>query len=234
MLALVPQIVAAVVSLSVLGYFIGWGKASAYYEFLGAPWAISMLPPFALLQQSASIIFMMVTFGFFALISDIPVNGLALISGGILIIACALLFVPIGLLPAGMAGMAYAAASVGGHLIGVAASLAMVELMGRLKLANWSFKKTHSYLIYIAVVFGLIWAPRQLGRVLAEYDLTPTALPAVELPGSPPDVKWRLVHIADGRALLISPAKERQNSAFRVIEAKDLSSIATVPSPSLK
>jgi len=212
MLALVPQIVAAVVSLSVLGYFIGWGKASAYYEFLGAPWAISMLP----------------------LISDIPVNGLALISGGILIIACALLFVPIGLLPAGMAGMAYAAASVGGHLIGVAASLAMVELMGRLKLANWSFKKTHSYLIYIAVVFGLIWAPRQLGRVLAEYDLTPTALPAVELPGSPPDVKWRLVHIADGRALLISPAKERQNSAFRVIEAKDLSSIATVPSPSLK
>lgn len=230
---LLPQVVAALVSLSALGYFIGWGEASVYYATLGAPWAISMLPPFALLQLSASIILMMVMFGFVAFMIGIPVKALGWITAVILFAALALLFVPPGRLST---DKVYVAAEIGGYLYAAAAGLAIVELVGLLKLANWSFQKRHFHLVYIAILFGLFVAPQQLGRARAEYHLDPssTALPAVDLPGSPTDLKWRLVHIIDGRALLISPAKERQNSAFRVIEAKDLPSIATVLSSSRK
>ena len=55
MVRLFPQVVAALVSLSALGYYIGWREASAYYAALGAPWAVSMLPSVALLQLSADI-----------------------------------------------------------------------------------------------------------------------------------------------------------------------------------
>jgi hypothetical protein len=77
MVRLFPQVVAALVSLSALGYFIGWREASAYYAALGPPWAVSMLPPFALLQLSAPIILAILMGGFFAFTSQISVRGLA-------------------------------------------------------------------------------------------------------------------------------------------------------------
>jgi hypothetical protein len=55
MARLFPQVVAALVSLSALGYYIGWREASAYYGALGAPWAVSMLPSFTLLELSSDI-----------------------------------------------------------------------------------------------------------------------------------------------------------------------------------
>jgi hypothetical protein len=128
------------------------------------------------------------------------------------------------------AAQAYFAAFLVAWAYAAAAGLTVAELLGHLKLSDWRMNPTHLGLIYWAIFFGLFTAPDHLGRARAAYHLDPIAssLPVVDLPGSPPGVKWRLVHVADGRALLVSPAKERQNCTFRVIEAKDLPSIATV------
>jgi hypothetical protein len=129
---------------------------------------------------------------------------------------------------------AYVAAFAGGWLFAIAAGITIIELIVRLRLANWEFQK-HALVMLIswAILVGLFIAPDQTGRARAEYhlDATATPLPVVDLPGSSPELKWRLVHIIDGRALLISVAKERQNSTFRVIEAKDLPNIATTLPP---
>lgn len=240
MVRLFPQIVAALLSLSALGYFIGWREASAYYGALGAPWAVSMLPPFTLLQLSSDIAV------FIGISAYVGFNNLATghatakrlghSVGIILIIAFILYFANLVLSRWVPALVIYIVATAVAWAYATAAGLTVAELFGHLKLSEWRMSATHMPLIYFVVFLGLFQAPDQLGRARADWHLDPkaTTLPIVNLPGAAADSKWRLVHIADGRALLISPAKERQNCTFRVIEAKDLPSIAAASSSAAK
>jgi hypothetical protein len=240
MVRLFPEIVTALVSLSALGYYIGWCEASAYYDKLGAPWAISMLPPFALLQLSSTIAVVIGINGFLGFNSlaagHATPQGLRRLSLIIVSVGAGLYVLATALSKWLSAWQAYAAAFMVALAYAAAAGLIGAELLGHLKLSKWQMNPTYLFLIYWVFYFGLSKAPDDLGRARAAYHLDPAAnsLPSVELPGAPANLKWRLVHIADGRALLISPAKERDNCTFRVIDAKDLPSIAALSSTAAK
>ena len=63
-----PKAISLVVSLSALGYFIGWRESNAFYEAAGAPWAAMSVPPAALLQQSSSTVLAIAFGAFFSLV----------------------------------------------------------------------------------------------------------------------------------------------------------------------
>jgi hypothetical protein len=240
MIRVFAQIVAALLSLSALGYFIGWREASTYYIELGAPWAASMLPSSVLLQLSpeiAALIGGAAFLGFYALATgQTSAQGLNRFTRIILMIALGLYFANWWLIPWVndkewlTAMQVYLATRLVAWGFAISAGLTVAELLGHLKLAGWQMKPTHMMLIFVVVLFGLYQSPAQLGKARARYHLDPdaTELPLVKVPDSPPDLKWRLVHVVDGRALLLlSPTKESKNCTFRVIDAKDLCSIGS-------
>jgi hypothetical protein len=187
--------VTALLSLSALGYFIGWREASAYYGKLGAPWAVLMLPPFALLQLSpeiAVLIGIVAFLGFEALATgQVSAQSLRRWTLIILMIAIGLYYASSQLSHWLTAWEAYFATRLVAWAFAISAGLTVAELLGHLKLAGWQMKPTHMVLIFGVVWFGLLVAPDQLGQARALYHLDPatTELPLVELRSSPPDLK---------------------------------------------
>jgi hypothetical protein len=224
-------LVTALISLSALGYFIGWRQASAYYEALRAPWAASMLQPISLLQLSASSA-VFIGISAFAAFTNLATGstsqkGLDRLCVVLIIVAVALLF---GRMTNWLSPKnAYAAATIGVLAYEAAAGITGAQLLARLSLSGWRLNVGHFGLLYFVVWCGLLTAPDQFGRARAEYDLDANAspLPAVALPDSP-NPTWRLVHIADGKALLVSLGKKPHDSIFRIVEATDLLQITTV------
>lgn len=129
--------------------------------------------------------------------------------------------------------VSYGLATAAAFLFAVAAGLTLAKLVARYR--NSSFKASHLWLIYWAVSYNIFNAPSSLCQARATYYLDPagSALPPVSVPGASVDANWRLVYITDGKALLISPAKARDETLFRVVEAKEILSIAILASPAL-
>jgi hypothetical protein len=230
-----PQIAAAVVTLSGLAYFIGWREASAYYLTLGAPWAASGLTASMLLQSSSGLVVLIGISAFLAICllaeGHATARGLGWTCAGALMVA-ALLFLPAAIKVSWASSqVSYGLATAAAFLFAVAAGLTLAELVARYR--DSSFRTSHLWLIYWVVCYGILNAPSFLGQAKAAYRLDPTctALPPVSVPGAIPTANWRLVYIADGKALLIWPAKEREKALFRVVEVKEILSIATVATP---
>lgn len=233
----VPQVVTGLLSLSALGYFIGWREASAYFAALGAPWAASGLTPLALLQLSSTtvVVIGMSAYVAYGLVVDgqATANGLGWICAVCLMLSC-VGFIPSIWDPLHVAvETKYWLAVAGALLYAVAAGFTAAELIVRFKSSNSQVLPIHFWLIYWIILYGLFSAPSRLGLARAHYhvDPTSTALPTVSLMESSPRQTWRLVYISDGKALLISPDKQREKSEFRVVEVTQLQSISTLLQP---
>jgi len=227
-----PRVVAALVSLSALGYFAGWREAKAYYTGLGAPWASAMLSPQSLLQLSATTMVVVLAAAFLSLQilleSKLSLRKVDWACGLALLGAAICLFASQGQIGGISSLGAFALATVGSYLCAIAAGLTLTQLYFTLK--NTSGKKLvagHLWLVYWFVLPGLFWAPDRLGQARAQLDsdLTSSPLPTLKLAQGPnAGESWRFVHLASDKALLL-----RQDAAgklvFKLVEGKDIDSI---------
>jgi hypothetical protein len=232
---LVPKAVSTIVSLSALGYFIGWRETQAYYTAIGAGWAAASVPPLTLLQKSANTIVAM-AFGAFislVLLSDNKISTRKLSW------ACALFFLAsaacllasqgtFGELPS---TAAYSFASVGSLLCAVAAGVTLAEWYGHARASQASISSGHLWLVYWIVLPGLFWAPDRLGQAqsLRDMDVTHSPLPIVLIDPTQSAGTWRLVQLLQDKALLVKLDTKEINRQFKVVEAKDIQSIAFTP-----
>lgn len=228
-----PRAVAAIVSLSALGYFVGWRDASSYYTALGAAWAAPAIQPLALLQLSATTMIGVAAASFFALVLQLEDK----VSPKTLSWVCAVVIGVAGLCLAASQGLfgsisppgSYAFAASGSALCALAAGITLTELFGHIKQStNSRFSSGHLWLVYWFVLPGLFWAPDRLGqaRALRDAETSSSPLPLVKLSqGAMPSGAWRLVHVAEDKALLMLLADSPQKRVFKIVEAKELETI---------
>lgn len=233
---LLPKAVSTIVSLSVLGYFVGWKETQAYYTSIGAVWAAASVPPLALLQQSANTI-IAITFGAFyslVLLSDnkISTRKLSWACAIILLASTACLLASKGTFGQLPSTGAYTFASIGSMLCALSAGITVAELYGHTKASQTSHSSGHLWLVYWIVLPGLFWAPERLGQAqsLRDMDVTYSPLPLVSVESTQSAGSWRLVQLLQDKALLVKLDPKETNRQFRVVDIKDIRSIALAPS----
>ncbi len=237
---LLPKAVSTIVSLSALGYFVGWKETQAYYTSIGASWATASVPPLILLQQSANTIVAIIFGAFYSLVllndNKITTRKLSWACAIFLLASSVCLIASQGTFGQLQSTDAYTFATIGSMLCAVAAGMTVAELYGNTKAIQASLSSGHLWLIYWIVLPGLFWAPERLGQAqsLRDMDLTNSPLPFVAVESTQPASAWRLVQLLQDKALLVKlDAKEGQRQ-FRVVEVKDIQSIAATSSSKIQ
>jgi hypothetical protein len=232
---------AALLSLSALGYFIGWRESQAYYTALGATWAATSVPPLVLLQLSATTIVAMAAAAFFSLVlvldQSVSLRKISWFCAACLGVAAILLIASQGTLGDPSPSGAHVLASVGSLFYALSAGATLSELIGHTRQSRQKLSSGHLWLVYWFVLPGLFWAPDRLGQARALRDAEPSSssLPVVELDGSGSQDQWRLVQLFEDKALLMALADKAHNRRFRFVEAKDVKAFgATLKAPAAK
>ncbi|MEL4241587.1 hypothetical protein [Shewanella xiamenensis] len=234
---LLSRVIAAILSLSALGYFVGWREANSYYTALGAVWATASVPPLALLQLSASTIVTLAAATFFSLIllldHKLSPQNLSRLCLACIVIGVILLVVSQGLQGYVPPSSAHILATVGSQLFAISAGLTLSELIGHIRLSSQPISSTHLWLIYWFVICGLFWAPDRLGeaRALRDAEHLSSPLPIVELDASLQPSDWRLVQLVGDKAILMMLAEEAQNRRFRIIEVNEVKTFGSTLKP---
>jgi drug/metabolite transporter (DMT)-like permease len=237
-LELLPRAMAAILSLSALGYFIGWQEANAYYRALGAAWATDTVPPLELLQLSASTIVAIALATFFSLVllldEKVSLRKLGWLCAAFLGIAGICLSSSQGLFGDPSPSNAHALAAAGSVLFAVSAGATLSQLIGYVRQSNQKISSGHLWLVYWFVLPGLFWAPDRLGQARALRDSEPSSssLPVVEIQGSSKPGEWRLVQLVEDKALLMTFADEGPKRLFKFVEAKDVKAFSSTLRPS--
>ena len=231
LLALLPGAVTAIVFLSALGYFIGWREAHAYYTALGVTWATTAVPPLTLLQLSANTIVAIATASFLSLVllidDKVSTRTLSWICAVAIGLAGVVLALSQGLFGGLSPSKSYALASVGSTLCAIAAGITLSELIGHVRQSNRKISSGHLWLVYWFVLPGLFWAPDRLGqaRALRDSDAAVSALPIVAFESTSTPGEWRLVHLIEGKGLVMLVADNAHKRLFKIVEAKDVKTI---------
>ena len=230
-----PKAIGAIVSLSALGYFIGWRESQSYYVSLGASWAASAVSPLALLQLSATTLVVIATSTFFSLIllfdGRATARRLSIACAVCLAIAALCLVSSQGTFGSISPSPAHALASVGSVFCALSAGITLTELVAHSRESKKEVSSGHLWLVYWFVLPGLFWAPDRLGQARALRDVEPSAsaLPSVDLGAGTTPNEWRLVQLMGDKALLMSLVS-KDKRLFKLIEAKDVKSINSTPS----
>lgn len=237
---LLPKAVSTIVSLSALGYFVGWKETNAYYTSIGANWAAASVPPLALLQQSANTIIAIAFGAFYSLVllndKQITTRKLSWACATFLMISSVCLIASQGTFGQLPSPGAYTFATVGSLLCAVAAGITVAELYGHTKAIQALLSSGHLWLVYWIVLPGLFWAPERLGQAqsLRDMDVTHSPLPFVAVDSIDPASAWRLVQLLQDKALLVRLDAKDSQRQFRVVEIKDIRSIAAAPSSEMQ
>jgi hypothetical protein len=231
-----PKAVAAIVSISALGYFAGWKEATAYYSALGAPWAISMLAPQSLLQLSATTIIAVVLSAFLSLQilidSKASLRRIDWFCGLVLLLSAICILGAQGQLGNISSNGAYALASVGATLCAVAAGVTLTQLHFTLQRQpeGTKLQSGHLWLVYWFVLPALFIAPDRLGNARArlDSDVALSRLPNVTLPQNVSQHRdWRFIHLSGDKALLLRWDAATKRSS-KIVDAKDLEYVAGI------
>lgn len=229
---LLPKAVNAIVALSALGYFVGWQEAQAYYKAIGADWAATLMPSLTLLQHSANTIATIAFSTFFSLVllgaGKISMRKLSWVAVSLALISSVCLSASqgvFGLLPS---QLAYWCALAGAAFYAVSAGSTLAEIYGSSRVSQGTASSGLFRLVYWAVLPGIFWSPHSLGtaQALRDMDVTLSPLPIVSLDSTQGAGAWRLVQILQDKALLVKLDGKELNRQFRVVEAKDIRSIA--------
>ena len=188
LLELLPRAIAAIVSLSVLGYFVGWRETHAYYTALGATWAAASIPPLTLLQLSADTIVTIVFASFLSmvlLIDDaVTTRTLSWICAVTLGIAGIALGLSQGLIDGLSPSNAYTLTVVGSSFYAISAGITLTELIGHMRKSsrkislvghveqsNRKISSGHLWLVYWFVLPGLFWKSMGSGKAWGQVFL---------------------------------------------------------------
>ena len=234
---IVPKAMTALLSMSALGYFIGWREAHAYYTALGAGWAASNVPSLALLQLSTHTLVAVATAAFFSLVlildRAVSLQKISWFCAGCLLIAGVFLFASQWPLGDQSPSSAHILASIGSLFCALSAGATLSELIGRTRESRQTLSSGHLWLVYWFILPGLFWAPDRLGqaRAMRDVESSSTHLPIVQIEGQASLDQWRLVQLMGDKALLVSFADKAHNRRFKFIEVKDVKAFSSTFTP---
>lgn len=109
------------------------------------------------------------------------------------------------------------------------AGITLAELYGHSETAQISVASSgHLWLVYWVVLPGLFWAPDRLGQAqaLRDMDTTHSSLPIISVEPTQFTGTWRLVQPLQDKALIVKLEAKERDRQFKLVEAKDIKSIA--------
>ena len=225
---LLPKAVSTIVSLSALGYFVGWRETQTYFTSIGASWAATSVPPLTLLQHSANTIVAIVFAAFYSLVllsdNKISARKLSWACALCLLVSSTCLLASQGTFGQLASTAVYTFASVGSTLCAVAAGITPAELYGHSRASQTSISSGYLWLVYWVVLPGLFWAPDRLGQAqsLRDMDVIHSPLPIVSVDSTQFGGTWRLVQLLQDKALLVQLDAKEASRRFKIVEAKDI------------
>lgn len=234
--SLLPQFAGIIAGLTALAYFVGWRELFSYYDALGAPWAVSLLPSAVIMQTSFNMISALALSCFFSFY--MYSNGLVGLKG----LSRLILFSVVIAIPAVLASsfgdkwistnMTHTFAKVVAILWAVHAGISLTVLIANLAEKGLKWETQHLYLAYIVFFIGCWAAPESLGTARSKVDLDQDAstLPTVFTADFPNGPRWQLVSAIDGHVLLMQQATESWPRRFRLAKNEDVKFVHFVPS----
>lgn len=230
-LRLLPQFVGILVSVSAVAYFAGLREATAYFSYLGASWAVSLLSSTDIVQRSIPLIYPIAVTIFLVVVGLLDTSatssGLRRLSLAIGIACVIALFVPLISEPWISPLAAHVSSYIAGVLWAVLAGLGVGQLIARRKEGDTHWQAYHLWMVYLVILYGLWMAPDQMGRSRAELDAhaRESLLPRVTSSQLPDTEIWRLVGPLGNQMLVMRPSDEPKHRVFRIVENSDLSEI---------
>lgn len=224
-LNLLPQMAGFVVGFSGLAYVSGWREVSAYYQELGAPWALPLLTPSQIMQTSIWLISLISLVSFLSVLSLVQGNagqkGFRRWSIIFLALAAVTYMLPVvldGRVSNSAIGLLAGATSV---FWAISAGLTIGELIACLALEKLEWGEYHVFLLYFIVLYGLLQAPSNMGSTRASLagDFGASSLPRTTFDSPGVDGEWRLVGPCGDKLLLVSLAAERKDRRFKLVAA---------------
>lgn len=232
LLGFFPQVTGFVVGFSGLAYITGWRELSAYYQVLGAPWILPILPASQIMQTSIWLITLITAITFFSVLS--LVEGTAsqkglrkwaiifLIFGGVLYVG------PIILEPYISLATANFIATATSIVWAISAGLTIGELIACLALNQLKWGDYEMVLIYFIVFYGFMQAPSNMGKTRAELDshVIYSKLPKVSFISTASFSEWRLVGPSGDKLLLVLLSKKPEDRRFKLVSPDVIGEIA--------
>ncbi|WFP48469.1 hypothetical protein PL263_10100 [Methylomonas sp. EFPC3] len=123
---------------------------------------------------------------------------------------------------------AFGLASAGAIACAVAGGITITELYASLQPQPSANTSGQLWLVYWFVLPSLFWAPDRLGQAQSARDAHPQSspLPKVELADPGTQDTWRLIHLHEGRGLLVRLGEKPEDRIFKLVDAKDIKFIS--------
>ncbi len=223
----------ALVGLGALAYLIGWRETQSYYSSLGAPWIASLLSPQRLMQASAWVFWITLTFAFTSVysLSYDGVTHRGMRWWAIVTLVLGLSFWALDFLPLGYFAETSKAVflGIGALCFAVSAGLTLAEVVARFKEDGFRWHSYYMWLLFFAGVLAFSWAPTRMGESRARLVIHSggSALPKVELASDESKRAWHLLEVTDNSAILFSFGPKPSQSSFRVAAFADLKSVTS-------
>ena len=217
--------------LSAVAYYVGWREETAYYRRLGCSWFVSMLSASNFIQVSVPLLLSICT-GVLLTLERISGGrssqkephvmnwiGTAALVGTLILEFDVQKY--IGTRATYIVGIV----SIVG--LGVAAGWLVVDLINRLAQSELKWQAQHLWIVYLLTFYVLWTLPDSIGRLRADGDSDPsrTSLAQISIPQQASNEKWRIVSAVDKEFLVMSTSTDGKTLDFRLIEAKDATSI---------
>jgi hypothetical protein len=231
---LLPKAGSLLVGLTGIAYFAGWRNIHAYYDALGAPWAVSSLPASTFLATSAGLIVTILFTTFLAVIfaEDNKVSAAVLGWTGLGLIFLAIVLARVGDYgPAGWLSeeTIFICAQYGSALMATMAGVTFAQLSVQLSDSKHKWSTSMAFSMCSALFLGLYAVPAGVGKTRAEQDLNPllSTLALVELADTKvaESRQWRLVDVFGANALVVGLPTKVGTHTFRLVAVKDLATI---------
>jgi hypothetical protein len=216
----------AVVGLSAIAYFVGWGEAWSYYDALGAPWVLKSLSATRFLLESANLITFLGLFALMAVVTLLegmwPLKYAFRVSNSFVFLGGALTLMGVLLSRRVTPTATFWLSQSAVLLFALATALTFAEVVVSLRTEGlkWFSQKPRYWYVFSLLLVGLWQAPSTAGIALAARNANPelSRLPKM-FPESKPDSGWLLVTPLDGKFVLMKPAIRRESRAFRVVDS---------------
>lgn len=232
LLGLLPQIAGLVVGFTALAYGIGWYEARAYFQDIGASWALKVLSPTQILQTGVWLIGLVAAFTLFSvfLLTQRSIGQKGLRRWGMFhaIVAASCLFVVTFFADSLSPPALFFLSGAVSVFWGLCAAATFGEVIACLAGDQLKGDEYQLYILYFAVIYGFVQAPGNMGRARAHIDADPTSsmLSVAHLEEKQAPSEWRLVSPAGDKMLLMIPATEKSERRFRLVEADAIMYIA--------
>jgi len=219
----IAKATSVIVSLSTIGYLVGYKIEINYLNEAGATWVLDLLSPAEFIREGHVVMLAIGVTFFHSILHLFENEGTAekLRQKDIWLSAIAMLMLCAAYVTNNFFNnikLDYVLSIFSGTLMAAAAGFTIGELVGRLNDSSQKWGQHHLYLLLFFYISAIVMAPYYIGTNQAKSDLDPnnSLLPIVSISGESTE-KWRLIRTVGESYLLVSLSDKRSQRKFRMV-----------------